>query len=362
MIVTNGKNLRFWVTLILATFAHLHAFGQYQQSGDRMYYGVTGFSYILKTPYIGAGTAPANLKVIEIDSGLFGNNEKVQVYDGYNQNGSVSGKVQEWLFIPSGRIDGQMSYYIINRWHGTYIEASAVNGQVKAKPFNGALNQKWFIDAGLNFNQVFLRAASSGLYLTFPNSGNGSTVTMQNLTLAPAQQITLTTYSTGVNLPAYNWNYSQPRLIRLADNTNLVLGDSGQSSANVQNQVVVLQNRVAGANYQVWEPYTENTPSYISNLPGDDGFRLFKRWTNFTIAPWNNNGAQGFGITTRDYEPNPGQHQRWYAVPSRVDGQYILVHAASGLTIMPQFNGQGALLVFVPISAASSQRWVFTSI
>lgn len=340
---------------------------QYQVPGDHFYRQVDSKTFVLKTPY--AYTSPtggATRMVIEVASGWLDDQSRVQVFQPYAQNGSVNGRVQEWLFIPSGRIEGQMSYHIINRWHRKYMQASGLNGQVRAQPYNGLLNQKWFIDIG-SFGEKFARSASNGLYLTFPSGNNGASVTMQNLNLGITQQITIDVLTPGLPLWAFNWNYLKPTVIHLADNPNLVFGDSTQSSASVQNQVVVLQNRVAGANYQVWEPHTEawidhrGVPIY-SNLPGDDGFRLVKRWTSFTIAPWNNFGMQGYGITTRFWEPNPGEQQRWYAVVGREDGQYTLVHAASGLTLQPQFNGPGALLVLVPFSTASSQNVIFENL
>lgn len=358
-----ARAARWWLLFFCLVGASLPqtAFGQYQQVGDPLYGRISCTIWSLETPYQGAGTPPANLRTLEIASGWLADNERVQVYDAYTQNGSVTGKVQEWIFIPAGRIEGEMSYFIINRWYRRYMESAGLNGQVRARAYNGQLNQRWFIDAGFTPSQKFLRSASNGLYLTFPNSANGSAVVMQTLNLGPAQQVRLIERSISFPIKPYNWNYSQPTLIRLADNQSLVFGDSGQSMANVQNQVIVLQNRVAGANYQVWEPHSENQPSYTSWLPADDGFRLFKRWTGFTVAPWNNFGAINYGITTRAYEANPGESQRWYCIPSSEDGQFSLVHAASGLTLQPTYNGQGALLVLVPIGTASSQRLVFTS-
>lgn len=343
------------------------ASAQYQVPGDYFYQKVDSKTFVLKTQYAyNSPSGSANRMVIEIASGWLDDQSRVQVFQPYAQNGSVNGKVQEWLFIPSGRIEGQMSYYIINRWHRKYMQASGLNGQVCALAHNGQLNQKWFIDIG-PFGEKFVRSASNGLYLTFPAGNNGANVTMQPLNLGTTQQITIDMITRGHPLWAFNWNYLKPTVIHLADNPNLVFGDSTQSSSSVQNQVVVLQNRVAGANYQVWEPHTEawidsrNIPIY-SNQPGDDGFRLVKRWTSFTIAPWNNFGMQGYGITTRFWEANPGEQQRWYAVVGREEGQYNLVHAASGLTLQPQFNGPGALLVLVPFGNASSQNVILETL
>lgn len=343
------------------------SWAQYQVSTDLWYNKINADTFVLQTqyPYVGS-IGSSNRKVIEIASGWFDDGTRVQVYNPYASNGSVSGLVQEWHFIPAGRIEGEMSYYIINRWHRRYMQASAMNGQVRALAFNGQLNQRWFFDSGF-LNKRFLRSASSGLYLSFPSSNIGSGVTMLPLNLGTSQQIDVSTLVSADPVRGLNWNYLKPTIIHLADNPNLVFGDSAQSSSSTQNQVITLQNRVYGPTYQTWEPHSEtwlqgNGSPVYSNLPGDDGIRFVRRWTSFVMAPWNNMGSTGYGITTRFWEPNPGEQQRWYVVSSRTPGRFTMVHAASGLTLQPQFNGPGALLVLVPFNTDSSQQVTFENL
>jgi len=331
-------------SVLLSSTCH----AQLQASGDPWYRKLNDTYFRMNVPYVSAN---GQNKVIEVDSGVFSDNTKVQVYDAYAQNGLASGQVQEWLYIPAGRVGTDMTYRIMNRFYGTYLDSAPVNGQVKVKPFNGGLSQRWIFLAHPGGGYC-LMSASTGNILSFLNSANGSALTMRTLSFAASQKATPVMTSAPSPLIPNDWNYVRPYSIHANDSLAMVLTD--MTSSGGQNSSVGLQANAGGAP-QHWVPQAAYGDP---NMSFEDTFNLYRQFTGLKLAPFENQLNSGTSAVLRFAEPEPATMQRWYSMPAR--SGYYLIHAATGFALQRSSNANGATVSLVPASADSRQFWSYT--
>lgn len=356
-----NRMLRVLGFLLLVVTA---VFGQAQllTPDERVSNGLPPFSFArfrLHTPYPGPSFTS---KVIEIEGSLFSSHRRVQVYHSYASNGTVPGTVQEWLIVPAGRFGATMTYNIVNIEFSHYLDAVIENGSVRAIPGNGSLSQRWMIRANSSSAGSFsLTSLVSGQAFTFPSSADGSACTLTNFNNSAAQSLRIISLISGPNVgQTHTWNVTNPKLIRTVPNQNQVIAVYGAATAD--DSVMGLWQRYNGiADQEYIFYYTAPDPNQPTHGKLDY-YRIFERNSYGVLGLAGTSTGVGAFISRRNYVA-ASDTQNWYVMKTKVEDEFLIVNAATGLVVEPQ-NGQsgnGTRLVQNFITGNSNQRWKFTA-
>ena len=343
------KNLNLIVVLLTMIF-----FGQVKTLAQPIPFDADSrfaprrFSSVIFQTGISASNFDPMGKVMEVRSDWWDSGQTVQLYDRYLQNGFVPGTVQEWLFLPAGRIGGTMSFFIVNKEYEKYLDGRMIGGAVTVRTGDNSQFQRWF-QLILNGKVTYMNAATN-LVLSRTGSGNGSVFTMKTISFAATQQL-----SHGVPnfLITPNFPIAETQLNQNARAIESVAVPAYQVHSFFDFAYVL------GHSYDIEDTYRK----FHAQFPVS--FSPYSFLVNSPMnLPLGSIGAMVPGTVVGATFPvnsiTEGR-QLWYMVNSKYVGESYLINAEFGLALTandPLYPGSGMTVELLGTQGAR-QRWTF---
>lgn len=106
-------------------------------------------------------------KTLEVEGDWFSTNTRVQLFRGYGSNGAVSGNVQEWQILLTGRTEfGEIPARLVNFSFAKCIDATAtIAGSLAIRPCNTSPSQIWVLRPDPSTGGFWIISYSFGLAL-----------------------------------------------------------------------------------------------------------------------------------------------------------------------------------------------------
>jgi hypothetical protein len=258
---------------------------------------------------------PQNQKYIEVEDGTLNKGKKVQQFYGYERNGLVDGKNQQWLLIPAGKRNNENVFFIINYGFLKYMNAG--NELTVEEGMPGSDQQLWVLQPASGANQFFVRSYALGKYLETIGTDNAAPLKLTEFNGKQTQVFTFIRF-TGVT-GLRNFNLNQFANITPAYNDKKAVDATGGAYEN--NIQLTLQDRTHGRIDQQWM-FSVDEEGYYEIKSRNSGARKCLEIFGFSM--------DDRGIA-ECWDCVNGINQKWIIIPvAREPGKYIFFNKNSG--------------------------------
>ncbi len=303
-------------------------------------------------------------RTLEVEGAWATTNTRVQVFRGYGSNGAVSGTVQEWSILLTGRTEyGEIAARVVNRAFAKCLDALAtIAGSMAIQPCAAVPSQIWVLRPDPGSGGIWLISYFFGLALEASSLADGAAVFLAPISSAPLQKFAIVNLGGGSPVPTRNlFEFQDYQIVSRAFPGRVVAASWISNGASVVTKSASpgCWDRWRFGGFSFYSDYYNGPESgwggvfaLLSLRPGS--FDLCRPAAAAEIG-YSYMGSPNMPITMWSFYQ--GVNQGWQVVPSRNPGFAHLVNTVSGMLLQANGNGEWTGVTQAIYTGATNQEF-----
>ncbi len=302
-------------------------------------------------------------KTLEVDGSWFSANTRVQVYRGYGSNGAVSGDVQQWMILLTGRTpQGEIAVRVASKPFTKCLDSLANgSGSLNIAPCTASPSQVWVMRPDPSTGGFWLISFFSGLALQANALSDGAAVFLAPVSSQPSQKFIITSVGvTGVAQSRSLAEFQDYHLVSRAFPGRVVAASWISNGASVVTKTPSpgCWDRWRFGKFHTYDDFRpgpilgDEISALLSLKPGS--FDLCRPAAAAEIG-YSYMGLPNMPITMWSFYR--GVNQGWQFVPSRNSGFVHLVNVVSGMVMQANGNGEWTTVTQAAFTGAQNQEF-----
>ncbi|MBM3760317.1 MAG: hypothetical protein FJW36_08730 [Acidobacteria bacterium] len=305
-------------------------------------------------------------KTLEVEGDWFSTNTRVQLFRGYGSNGAVSGIVQEWQILLTGRTEfGEIAVRLVSFPFAKCLDALAsIAGSLAIQPCNTSAGQIWVLRRDPATGGFWIISYFYGLALQASSWNDGAAMLLTPVSNEPLQKFRMMNLGRLSLLESFSlFEFQDYQIFSRAFPARSVAASWYNNGASVvtKSPSPGCYDRWRLAAYDTYNEYgaTSSRSSVLALFSLRPGSFDYCRPGAAAEIGYSYMGSPNMPITMWSFYR--GVNQGWQVIPSRNTGYAHIVNTVSGMVLQANGNAEWTVITQAPFTGAPNQEFIFSA-